>query len=389
MQFSSGSGIPFGRILGIPIRLDLTFFIAFGLIVFLLSTELLDDVAPPLGDLERWVYGLGGGAIFFAALLAHELAHSLMARRYGMDVASITLFVFGGVSLIKEDSRRPGQELWISIVGPLASLLIGIAFVAVSQWILAPGTAIQELCRWMGWINILLAAFNMLPGFPLDGGLVARAAIWRATGSRHRATAAAARLGQLLGAGIAGLGIAILLFDLGGDRTLNGFWLILVGGLLFMQAQQGRRAAQLERDLTQLRVSQIMRQPPEPRTVEEDLPVRVVVPVRHALDHRASFIVASGGAAGGIAPAPAILLLDDERYQQLRMRDGMQPADQIEPIEHDGSGDEALRRVQSEQALILPVGQAGRLLGIIGYDQIWATLRDGPPPAADPQSTQG
>ena len=127
-----GNGIKAGRILGIPIRLDLSFFFVFALLVFLIATQILPDSLDGLGGAERWLYGVAAGAVYFLSLLIHELAHSLMARRYGMDVASITLFFFGGLSLIREDSRRPGQEFWIAIVGPLASLFLGLGFILLS-----------------------------------------------------------------------------------------------------------------------------------------------------------------------------------------------------------------------------------------------------------------
>ena len=375
-----GAGIPFGRVLGIPIRLDLSFFLAFAVIVFLLSTQWIENELPDLSVIERWLYAVGGGVVFFAALLVHELAHSLTARRYGMEVSSITLYVFGGVSLIKEDSRRPGHEFWISIVGPLASLLIGIAFLALAAWVFADDTALQVVGWWVGVVNIFLAVFNMLPGYPLDGGRVVRSLVWRTTGSRHRATRAAARLGQGLGLALIVFGAAGMLFNLGGfGDGFSGIWLIFIGILLATQAAQGVRAAELERDLESLSVSDMMLAPPQARTVEADLPVRTLVPARPQLDHRDLFIVGEQGVAVGIASASAILLLDEERYQSVRMRDVMTRADQIQPIGPGASGDEALRRLQQEHVFALPVVEAGRLLGVVGLDQIVAALRDAAP----------
>ncbi len=372
-----GSGVPAGRVLGIPIRLDLSFFLIFVLIVFLLATQVLPDAIAGLSDLERWLLGLAGGVAFFVSLLIHELAHSLMARRYDMEVISITLFFFGGVSLIREDSRRPGQELWIAIVGPLASAVLAAGFILLALFVLPDGSTVGTLLFALGVLNGFLAAFNMLPGFPLDGGRVARAAIWRITGSRHRATRTSARLGQ-------GLGVLMILYGIGGlvfdwvifESGLNSFWLIFIGLMLASQASQGVKAAELERDLAELRVGELMLSPPQARTVEADLLVRTLVPSRDQLAHHDAYIVAEQGTAVGIASAAQILLLEEERYLNVRMREIMLSAGQVQPITPEAPADEALRRLQKDHTFILPVVEHGRLLGVVGLEQIIEALRD-------------
>ena len=147
-----------------------SFFFVFALLVFLIATQVLPDSLDGLGGAERWLYGVVAGIIYFVSLLIHELAHSLMAKRYGMEVSSITLFFFGGVSLIREDSQRPGQEFWIAIVGPLASLILGAGFLLIAYFALPSDSTLQRVVFALGVLNGFLAAFNMLPGFPLDGG---------------------------------------------------------------------------------------------------------------------------------------------------------------------------------------------------------------------------
>ncbi len=382
-----GGGIGAGRILGIPIKLDLSFFFVFGLLVFLIATQILPDSVDGWGGAERWVYGLIGGVVYFLSLLIHELAHSLMARRYGMDVSSITLFFFGGVSVIREDSQRPGQEFWIAVVGPLASLILGAGFLLLAMFVLPQDTTLNNVAFALGILNCFLAAFNMLPGFPLDGGRVMRSLIWRATGSRHRATRASARLGQVLGAimiiyGIGGLLTDAAIFNSG----LNSIWVALIGFLLMTQAAQGVKAAELERDLAALRVGELMLKPPLARTAEADLLVHVLAPSRAQLDQQDVFIVAEAGAAVGIASAVQILLLDEERYLSARLRDIMIEAGQVQPLEPDSGADEALRRLQKERTFVLPVVERGRLLGVVGLEQILKALGQGPSPRLDPSS---
>ena len=382
-----GQGIRVGQILGIPIRLDLSFFFVFALLVFLIATQILPDDLNGLGGAERWLYGVGAGIVYFVSLLIHELAHSLMAKRYGMEVSSITLFFFGGVSLIREDSQRPGQEFWIAVVGPLASLVLGVAFILLALFALAEATALNEVAFALGVLNFILAAFNMLPGFPLDGGRVMRSLIWRVTGSRHRATRASARMGQLLGAVMIIYGVGGLLTDAAVfDSGFNSIWVALIGFLLITQAAQGVKAAELERDLADLRVGELMLRPPVARTAEADLPVRILAPSRAQLDQQDVFIVSEDGTAIGIASAVQILLLDEERYLNDRLRDIMIEAGKVQPLEPGSGADEALRRLQKERTFVLPVVERGRLLGVVGLEQILKALGQGPSPRLDPSS---
>ena len=375
-----GNGIKVGRILGIPIRLDISFFFIFGLLVFLIATQILPEDLNGLGGAERWLIGVAVGAVYFVSLLIHELAHSLTARRYGMDVSSITLFFFGGVSLIREDSARPGQEFWIAIVGPLASLAIGVIFLLLGFFVLPADSTLEHVAMVLGVVNCFLAAFNMLPGFPLDGGRVMRSLIWRLTGSRHRATNASARLGQLLGG-------AMIVYGLGGvltgaaffDSGFNSVWVALIGFLLITQAGQGVKAAELERDLAALRVGELMLSPPDARTAEADLPVRILAPSRAQLDQQDVFIAAESGTAVGVASAVQILLLDEEHYNNDRLRDIMLGAGDVQPLEPSAGADEALRRLQKERTFVLPVVERGRLLGVVGLDQILKALGQQPP----------
>ena len=385
--FFGGNGIKVGQVLGIPIRLDLSFFLVFALLVFVIATQILPDDLDGLGGAERWLYGLAGGVVYFLSLLIHELAHSLMARRYGMEVSSITLFFFGGVSLIREDSQRPGQEFWIAIVGPLASVALGVLFLLIAAVALTPDTTIHHMILVLGIVNCFLAGFNMLPGFPLDGGRVLRSLVWRITGSRHRATRSSARVGQILGAimiiyGIGGIVTDVAFFDAG----LNSLWVALIGFLLMTQAAQGVKAAELEQDLAGLRVGELMLQPPVARTAEAELPINILVPSRAQLNQQDVFIITEGGVAIGIASAVQIILLDDERYQSDRLRDIMLDANQVQPLGPDARADEALRRLQRERTFVLPVVERGRLLGVVGLEQILKALGQGPSPRLDPSS---
>ena len=264
----------------------------------------------------------------------------------------------------------------------MAAVFLLLALFAVPE-----DTTLNNVVFVLGIVNCFLAAFNMLPGFPLDGGRVMRSMIWRVTGSRHRATRASARMGQVLGAIMIVYGIGGLLTDVAFfDSGLNSIWVALIGFLLITQAAQGVKAAELERDLAQLRVGELMLKPPIARTAEADLLLHVLAPSRAQLDQQDVFIVAEDGTAIGIASAVQILLLDEEHYLNGRLRDIMIEAGQVQPLEPDSGADEALRRLQKERTFVLPVVERGRLLGIVGLEQILKALGQAPSPHPDPSS---
>ena len=192
--------IKLGRIAGISVGLHYSWFIIAALITLSLSGH-FHSVAPGWSDAVVWSAAMITGLLFFAALLAHEMAHSLVAKAYGLKVRSITLFALGGVSQIESEASDAKSEFWIAIVGPLSSLVIGFALLLVTRlsgWQPGtdPATPVMAVVLWLGYINIMLAAFNMIPGYPLDGGRVLRALIWWITHNADRATRLAAQVGQ-------------------------------------------------------------------------------------------------------------------------------------------------------------------------------------------------
>ena len=203
--------ISLGRVFGIPLRLHYTWFIIFALVTY--SLVLYPLVEPPYPPIEqRIILGILTSLLFFASILTHELAHSILAIRNNIPVKEITLFVFGGVSQITKEATSPRAELLIAIVGPLTSLaLAGIFYglhllLAGTQQILA-----ASLMQWLALINVILAVFNLIPGFPLDGGRIFRALVWQRTHDYHRATRIATNVGQGIAYALMAVGIASFL----------------------------------------------------------------------------------------------------------------------------------------------------------------------------------
>ncbi|MEK6571067.1 MAG: site-2 protease family protein, partial [Bacteroidota bacterium] len=183
--------IRFGRILGIPLGVNYTWFIVFILITLSLATEYA-HLHPDWSYGEHMIFGLATSLLFFASVVLHELGHSVIALKYGIPVKSITLFIFGGVANISKEPEKPMHEFNIAIAGPIVSAVLGIVFYGVMHATAESYGGISSLGEWLGRINMSLALFNLIPGFPLDGGRIFRAIVWKYTGSYARATTVAA-----------------------------------------------------------------------------------------------------------------------------------------------------------------------------------------------------
>src|ERR1700687_5042766 len=250
-------GIQIGRIYGIPIFLHTSWFIIFGLIAFSFVSE-FSALQLNIPTSRVWALGLMTSALFFGSLVFHEMAHSVIAKHYKIPVVSITLFVFGGVSRIGREPSRAIEEFYIAVAGPLSSFLLAGGFGIVYQ---AAGTNVilQALAGSLAWINLSLALFNLLPGFPLDGGRIFRAIVWGITKDYSRSTRFAARSGQVVAYGMIALGavLAVSGYVNRGDM-ISGMWLAFIGWFLLTTARQSRAQADARGALEGLRVADIM-----------------------------------------------------------------------------------------------------------------------------------
>ena len=200
------AALPLFRLAGISVRVHYTWFLAFLLIAWSLPRALFPVGYPGWTELTYWVVGSSAALLIFASVLFHEFAHSFMALSRGLKVDSITLFIFGGAAVLKSEPRRPGDEFFIAVVGPASSLLLAIIFLILSITLPLDVPA-QFLITQLAFINGGLAVFNLLPGFPLDGGRVFRAIVWAITGSMRKGTTVATIVGQVFAFGLIALGL--------------------------------------------------------------------------------------------------------------------------------------------------------------------------------------
>ncbi len=235
-----GKSLRLGRVFGIPVEINITWVVIFLLLTYLLASR-FNSFYPPWPVYQQWLVAIITVCLFFLSVLAHELSHSLVALSRGIPVAGITLFIFGGVSHLVREPERPSEEFLISVVGPLTSIALAIAAGGIFIW-LSPGfglwsvryaSPVEMVAFMLAWGNLSVGVFNMIPGFPLDGGRVLRAIVWAGSGSHLRATQVAARCGQAVG----------LLMIVGGvlyvvvwDNWIDGVWAAVIGFFLLSVA---------------------------------------------------------------------------------------------------------------------------------------------------------
>ncbi|MEW2473623.1 site-2 protease family protein [Micromonospora gifhornensis] len=258
-----------GRIAGVPVGVNWSVLVIFALIWWGLSANLF-PVSYPNRSVVAYVFaGLAAAVVFFLGLLAHEVSHAVVAKRNGLGVQGITLWLFGGVAELRGEARTPGAELRIAGVGPLVSLIIGAFFGVIAMVLGVAGVhgLLLGVMAWLAGINLLLALFNVLPAAPLDGGRLLRAAVWKATGDRTRASVVAARAGWVLGVVLIGLGLWRFLSGAG----FGGLWLALIGWFLIGAASMEERQARMGSALRGIRVGEVMT--PQPQTASGELTV--------------------------------------------------------------------------------------------------------------------
>ena len=231
-----GASLRLGNIWGIPVEINASWLVVFLLLTLVLVQEFGEaNLNWPVA--QRWLVAMVMVVLFFTSVLIHELSHSVLARRKGIPVQGITLFIFGGVSRLSREPNRPLTEFWIAIVGPLTSLLLAAVFGGVWYLLGTPDSTLGVVLFLLAWANLTLGVFNILPGYPLDGGRVLRAAVWGLTGNHRRGTYVATRAGQVIGGLTVIMGVAMGVF---GD-VFDGVWIALVGGFLFSVATASYR----------------------------------------------------------------------------------------------------------------------------------------------------
>lgn len=351
-----------GRILGFEIRVDPSWFIIFVLLAYSLSMGFFPDAVAGLPELSYWMLGLAASLLLFASVLLHELSHSLVGRHYGMEISGITLFIFGGVARLKSEPRSPRVELLMTLAGPAMSLLLALLFWAASSLPgLGPPGAV--LLGYLSFINLGLALFNLLPGFPLDGGRVVRALIWWATGDIQKATHVASLAGQGIGLLMIGFGVTTMV-----TQGLGGLWIAFIGWFVITAARQSYQQIVLQGALAGVEVGRVMDagyphvSPTMPlQELVEEFLVRQGYRQLPVVEDERPVGMVSLGEIRGVAPSS---------WATTRVGEVMTPLDRELLIgEHEDSWN-AIRQLADVGAPRLLVMREGRVVGLVSRETL-------------------
>lgn len=321
------SGFRIGRIAGIPVSVNWSLVIVFWLLSWSLASSVLPVQVPGLEAGAYWLAAILVSVFFFASLLAHELAHSIVARMRGIPVHGITLWLFGGVARIGGEAATPSTEILFAVVGPLTSLVLGAAFVlaAVASGLLSGSELFTAAVSYLGWANLALAVFNSVPAFPLDGGRVLRAVLWAVRGDPVSATTWAARVGR---------GFGVLLIIVGGfelfifGSLVNGLWLGFLGWFLISAAQAEEGGLHLRRALRGIRVGDVMTR--QPVAAQDEMSVQELLDRLVFATRYVTFPVKdAGGHLRGLVTLTAVKALRPERRATTRVADIMCPLAEV------------------------------------------------------------
>lgn len=349
-----------GNLFGIPFYVASSWFLVLGLVTWSYTSGLAAQF-PGLGGSLPWLLGLLTALLLFASVLAHELGHSFVAIRQGIEVKSITLFLFGGLASLEKESKTPAEAFWVAIAGPLVSLLLFglLTAINVSTAVSGPLAAILGV---LAYVNLALALFNLIPGLPLDGGNILKALVWKITGNPYKGVVFASRVGQFIGwIAIASGLIPLLLFG-----TFGNFWNLLIGWFLLQNAGRAAQSATLQEKLKGLTAADAVT--PDSPVVPAHLSCREFadeIILGNANWQRFLVTDDQGQLVGAIA-VDDLKIIPTSRWSEMQVRDLMQPIDQSAVVQSEQSLLEAVMLLEQQQRSALPViGDNGVLVGLL------------------------
>lgn len=372
-------GFSIGSLFDIEIHIDWSWLFIFLLVTWSLASG-LGQFHSDWSAALRWGTAIIAALLFFASVLAHEMAHSLMARAQGMSVRRITLFLFGGISNIQRHPPSPTAEFLIAIVGPITSIVLGVLFTllsgatagSISGAMTNPGELLSQLgpaaslLLWLGPINIALGVFNLIPGFPLDGGRVLRSILWGATDSLRQATRWASYAGQSVAWMLIISGIAMIFgtqIPFLGAGVVNGIWIAFIGWFLNNASQQSYRQIVIQDVLEDVPVSRVMRENVE--SVLPDISIRQFVDERLMEADDYSFPVRDGDSLIGVISLGDVRSLSRSDWPDVAVREVMTPAEELVTVQADEEAADALNKLVQRDVRQVPVLRGGTLVGML------------------------
>jgi Zn-dependent protease/CBS domain-containing protein len=375
MQPQTASGIYIGRIFKIPVYLHVSWFIIFALITFSFG-EQFKVQHPAWNPAQYWFLGAVISVLFFASIVFHELSHSVVAMHYKIPVDSITLFVFGGISRISREADSAKKEFNIAIAGPLSSFFLGGIFLLIAAFT-PPSSMVQVASGWMAYVNFALGVFNLVPGFPMDGGRVLRAAVWGVTKNYDKASRIASRSGQFIAYVMIMLGIwAIVEQNSTISRILGGWfgglWLAFIGWFLLSAAQETYTQVAVRNTLEGLNAGDIMS--PDVPTVARDISLHDYVQEVLRTGRRCH-VVTGNGMAVGLVTLHRVQNFPRDEWANTSVQAAMIPLNNIHWVTPAQPVMGVLEQMQAEDVNQMPVLQEGHIIGMISRDSILRVIQ--------------
>lgn len=384
-------GIRLFRIAGIDIHLDWSLLIIFFLVSASLGAGLFPAWHPEWSAAQSWLTGIAAAILFLASVLIHELSHAVVGRAHGMNIPRITLFIFGGMAHLEDEPRTWRVEFWMAIVGPVTSLLLGFLFLWAGsiaaggldrqaenpQEILAQLGPLATLLLWLGPVNIILAVFNLVPGFPLDGGRVMRAILWGATDDLRKATRWASSAGRAFAWFLIACGISMVFgaqLPIFGTGLVSGLWLALIGWFLHNAAVMSYRQLLIERSLKGVSVGDLMQR--DVQTVSPGVTLREFVDDYVMGHEQRAWPVIGNGTLDGLVCLEDVRQRPREEWADTALREIMTPAAKLATVESGDDAMEAMKLISKRGVNQLPVVDDGRLRGLVRREDIlrWLSL---------------
>jgi Zn-dependent protease len=362
--------ISLGRIAGVEIGMTWTFLLILGLLVVSLAAGVFPSSNPGLGTATYIAMGIVATVLFFGCLLLHEVAHAVQARREGMEISGITLWLLGGVAQFNGMFRSAGAEFRVGAAGPLVTLVIGVALVVLGAAIPLP-SAVDGVVAWVGLTNLFVLVFNLLPAFPLDGGRIFRSALWRLRGDLGSATRIAGAVGRVLGALMIAVGVVSLLF-----YGAGGLWLALIGWFVMSAGTQEARFVEIREALAGLSVRDAMVR--DPITVPSDLTLQEFSDGVFSEHRHVAYPVMDGDEVVGLFAARDLGAVPRDSWGTVRVSTRMQPLRETVVVEQqDGLPDAFMRLLETNlrRALVLENSQLRGLLSLSDVERLTQARR--------------
>ncbi|MCL0034485.1 site-2 protease family protein [Dehalococcoidia bacterium] len=361
------AGIPLGSFHGISIRLHYSWFIVFALVTFALAANYFPIAYPHWSLTARVAVGLATSLLFFGSVLAHELAHSLVAQAAGIRVHSITLFILGGLAQIAQEPGRPNVEFRVALAGPATSLALGVLFGTISIAAAGISEPLVAASAWLGLINIVLAVFNLIPGFPLDGGRVLRAIIWWRTGNLRSATRIASAIGRGVG----------YLFIFGGiwmvfQGNWGGLWMAFIGWFIQNAAAGSYHQVVLQDMLQGHPVSEVMMR--DCPAVPPELTLEELVDDYILGSGRRCFPVVEGNRALGLMTVHNVKQVPRDLWPTRTLGEAMTPLDGLKWVGPGEDLSSVLQLMSTEDINQVPVVDEGNIVGMVARENLLAFI---------------